>query len=304
LGDLSGIAREISQDAAIAAIAGREHGNVTRQQLCAVGLSDDAIMHRVRTGRMFRVRTSVYAAGRPPRTALEHASAALLACGPDAALSHGSAMALWGFWKVWPRPHQVTLLAGDRRPRGVEIHRCASLSREDLRKRDGLWVTSPARTILDFSPELADRQLTRLVNDARLSNHLKLGALTETLVRYPRHRSATRLRPFVQRGGAPTRSEFEDLFVAFCERFGLPTPKTNEWIAGHEMDAFFPDQKLIVALDGYEFHSDRASFERDRERAAAALTLGIPTLHITWPRMIGTPEREAGRLQKLLSARS
>jgi hypothetical protein len=60
---------------------------------------------------------------------------------------------------------------------------------------------------------------------------------------------------------------------------------------------------VIVELDGLEFHSDRATFERDRERDAAHLALGLLTVRITWPWLNGEPDREAARLYKILATR-
>src|SRR5438309_2012866 len=98
MGDIPRISRQIAQ------IAARQHGNVTRPQLLAIGLGDDAISYRVKTDRLHRVHRGVYAVGRPPAQPIERAAAAVLACGPRAALSHGSAMTLWGFWKRWDEP--------------------------------------------------------------------------------------------------------------------------------------------------------------------------------------------------------
>ena len=91
LADNSEIVRVIGQavDVAIAAVAAKQNGNITRRQLLALGLDDDAISYRVRIGRLYRVFRGVYAAGRRAVTPHERASAAVLACGPGAALSHG-----------------------------------------------------------------------------------------------------------------------------------------------------------------------------------------------------------------------
>jgi predicted transcriptional regulator of viral defense system len=83
-------------DMAIAAIAAKQNGNITRRQLHGLGLSNSAIANRVATGRLHRVFRGVYAVGRRAITPQERAAAAVLACGPGAALSHSSAMALWG----------------------------------------------------------------------------------------------------------------------------------------------------------------------------------------------------------------
>lgn len=295
VGDIS------SMDAEISHVAARQHGNITRAQLIALGLADGGIGHRVSCGRLYRVHTSVYAVGRPPVTPLERAAAAVLACGPGAALSHGSAMTLWGFFKRWQRQLEVTV-PGDRRPDGLKVHRSSTLDRNDMTTQLGIRVTSPARTLLDYAPRMSERSLRRAVNDALLSTHLNRHALAELLARLPRHPGAAALAPFATERGGPTRSEFEDAFIAFCERFGLPRPVINTKVAGYEVDALFERECLIVELDGYAFHSGRTAFERDRNRDADTLAAGYPTVRLTWERMIGGPQREAARLLGILTA--
>jgi very-short-patch-repair endonuclease len=197
----------------------------------------------------------------------------------------------------------VTVPSDRRRP-GINIHRCPGLTRRDRRKHQGIRVTSPARTLLDCAPKLNDKRLARAVNEARLSKHLRLPALADVIERFPLHPGAKRLARFVELDTPPTRSEFEDAFLTFCERFDLPRPKINARVCGYEVDALFEQQKLIVELDGYRFHSSRASFERDRDRDANTLRGGYGTVRITWDRMINSAEREANRLRAILEARS
>ena len=56
-------------------------------------------------------------------------------------------------------------------------------------------------------------------------------------------------------------------------------------MAGYEVDALFPEQRVIVELDGYEFHGTRQAFESDRERDATLLAAGYVTIRITWDRL-------------------
>jgi predicted transcriptional regulator of viral defense system len=270
-----------------------------------LGVKSDAIAYQVRLGRLHRVHLGVYAVGRPPVTQLERAAAAVLAAGPWAALSHRSAMALWGFAKRWPARLDVTVPAGDRRPKGITVHRSATLHRRDVTTQLGIRVTSPARTVLDCAPPLTDRALTRTVNDALLSNYLKRAHLAELLMRRPRHPAAKRLRTFVPvtKADNPTRSGLEDDFIAFCASFGLPRPKVNTVVGGYEVDAFFEAERLIVELDSWTFHSSRDSFETDRNRDADALANGIGTVRITSERMGKTPSQEAARLRAILQRR-
>ena len=274
---------------------------MTRDQLRELGLTDNGIAHRVKTGRLHRVHTGVYAVGRPPRTALERASAAVLACGPGTVLSHTSALALWGLRTKWPGRFEV-IVPGDRRPPGIKVHR-AKLAPRDIRRHNGIRVTSPARTLLDCAPRLSEKALTRAVNEARRSAGLRLRDLEDVVERNPKHAGAGRLKALAGLRGGPTRSQWEDEFPAFCRRHGLPEPVMGAVVAGVEVDALFPDQKLIVELDSWEFHSDRAAFERDRERDATTLLSGHATVRVTWERMHRRPATEAARLHKLLQQR-
>ena len=211
-------------------------------------------------------------------------------------------MALWGFWKRWDTPIEVTL-AADRRPNGVRVHRCSTLRRRDVAIHWGLRVTSPARTALDMAPRLKPRALTRLVNDGRRGNLLTLDDLTDVARRNPGHPGTRLLGPHLDNKNNPTRSALEDDFEAFCAHYGLPTPLINTIVHGFEADAYFPDEKVIVELDGWEFHKDRETFESDRERDAIMLAHGIVTIRITKARLRADPAREAARLHAILAQR-
>ncbi len=288
-------------DGRIATLAHGQGGYVKRKQLLALGESRYQIEYRVKAGRLITEYNGVYAVGHRPTLPQDRAKGALLACGPDAVLSHGSAATLWGIFKRWDTPFEVTVRSARRRA-GIRIHR-AALSRADIRWQAGIRVTSPARTLLDIAPRVKQRTLTRAVNDLRRSGQLRLEALAELLQRCPRHPGARRLRPFLDAPTNPTRSEFEDAFLAFCERFGLPRPLVNTRVAGAEVDAYFPAERLIVELDGWDFHSSRDSFQSDRERDAAMLALGLETVRITWERLRDAPEKEAARLHRILRSR-
>jgi len=290
------LAKEIAQTAAL------QHGNVTRRQLHALGLDDAAIHRRIAAGILHRTFRGVYAVGRPPTQPLERAAAAVLACGPRAALSHGSAMTLWGFWKRWDEPFDVTV-AGDRRPTGIRTHRCSTLLRRDVRVHQGIRVTSPARTLLDMASLIKPRSLTRIVNDARRARLLTLDALADVAARIPSHPGAPLLRLHAATTQNPTRSGGEDDFQSFCERYDFPTPLVNISLFGFEVDAYFPEERLIVELDGWPFHRDRNKFEGDPDQDATMLAHRIATVRITYDRLEGDPDREAARLHMILAGR-
>jgi hypothetical protein len=286
----------------IAQIARHQLGNITRGQLIALGMSTTSIDRWVKLGHLYRVHRGVYAVGRPPVTPLEKAAAAVLACGPGAALSHSSAMTLWGFWKRWDQPFEVTI-KGDRRPRGIRVHRPVGLICRDSRIQLGIRVTSPARTLLDSAPRMPPKSLSRRVNDARREGLLTLEALADVVARFPLHPGARLLKPHAGTTQNATASGFEDDFPLFCRRFGLPEPRLNPIVFGREVDVFFEQERLIVELDGWGFHSSRDSFEDDRERDAQMLAHGLITIRITKKRLEHEPGREAARLDAILRQR-
>jgi Transcriptional regulator, AbiEi antitoxin/Protein of unknown function (DUF559) len=288
-------------DKASARLAGRQRGYITRRQLLDLGLGPDAVAYRVRTGRLIPVHAGVYAVGHAPVSSPDRAYAAVLACGPAAILSHGTAASLWGVDKRWQTPFEVTVPSVRRRP-GIRIHR-AKLYRRDIRRHDGIRVTSPARTVLDIAPRLTDRALTRAVNDLRIARHLRATDLQDLINRCPTHHGVPRLRALVDPHRGPTRSELEDAFQDLTERYGLPPALINARVAGYEVDVLFPEEKVIVELDGYEFHGTRQAFEGDRERDATTLQAGFATVRLTWQRMQDRRAREAARLHSILAAR-
>ena len=274
---------------------------MSRKQLKDLGLASSTISHRLRAGRLHRVFPGVYAVGHRRQAPVDRAAAAVLACGDGAVLSHFSAAALWGWTRYWREPFEVAV-PGDRRPKQIRAHRIRDLSRMDRTRHSGIPVTSPARTVLDCAPRLDDDRLARLVDDA-LRGALSRGALAELLARCPTYSSAKRLEPFVAEAGAPTRSQFERKFKAFARRFELPPHEINAFVCGREVDVVFRAERVIVEIDGYQFHSGRFAFERDRHQDAEALAQGFITVRITWDRLKRAPAEEAARLHAILHRR-
>ncbi|HLI59293.1 MAG TPA: hypothetical protein VKV21_06470 [Solirubrobacteraceae bacterium] len=253
---------------------------------------------QIRLGWLIPVHAGVYALGHVPRHGLARACAATLACGAQSAVSHSAAAAVWG---PWPWPQTIEIIAPyERRRPGIRTHRSTTLTPTDIRVHQGIRVTSPVRTALDLQPRLSDPQLVRLVNDLRVAGHLRSGAFVALCAR---SRRVDRLL-----GGAgdvperPTRSWLEDAFRRFTRRHGLPMAKINAILPhnGREVDALYPEQRLIIEVDSWRHHSSRASFERDRDRDADALAHGYRTLRITAERLTRGGAEEAARIRRIL----
>ena len=262
-------------DAAIAVIAARQHGVVTIAQLAAAGLGRRAVDHRVAQGRLVRRHRGVYQVG-PTAARISHEMAAVLACGPGAALSHQTAAALWGFGRRDDVVHITVEKDTARSRHGIRVHRTASLKAV---VQHGLPVTDPARTLKDLARTLPSHELDRAKEQAHI-----LGLVVPD-VRHPEF----------------TRSEAERRLKALCKAAGLPPPRMNARVAGYEVDAFWPAHKLIVEIDGYRFHRTRRRFEADRRKDAALTAAGYRVIRITWRRLTTEPFSVAAQLGVLLS---
>ena len=283
---------------AIARIAARQHGVVTRVQLLDAGLGARSIARRTDAGRLHRLHRGVYGVGYAPTDAHARALAAVFACGPRAVLSHRWAAMLWELIAETPRRVEVTS-PGSRCPRGISAHRSRALTPPDVTKQRGIPVTAPARTLVDLADVLDDRGLARAVNEAQLRRLVRLASSPQrSSARRVGGRSpdCVRSRPC----DAPTRSALEDAFLAFVDRHALPRPSVNRTVAGFEVDMLWAEQRLVVELDGHASHERPATFEADRERDAELTAAGFRVLRVTWRRLREHPGREAARLATLL----
>jgi hypothetical protein len=271
----------------IAQLAGRQHGILTRAQVHAGKRSDAWIHRQVRRGVLVRVHHGVYAVGYRRLDPPARAMAAVLACGPGALLSHESEAALWG-WRRWPAIPEVTT-ASDRRPRGIRAHRSTTLTPADHDRQFGVPVTSPHRTMRDLRPRMNPATFRRMVSDASYAGLLDGD-------------SGARL---LGDGPTPTRSALQDLFQRrVIDPHDLPQPLIDVVVNGFEVDAAWPEARLVVEIDGWDAHGGPVAFATDRERDAVHAEHGWLVVRITWERLRDRPHREAARLGRILAART
>jgi very-short-patch-repair endonuclease len=293
-------------DRAIAALASANNRVVTWSALTAAGVGRRAVQHRVAVGRLHRVHHGVYLL-EPPRSASRIAllTAAVAACGSDAVLSHRSAAELWG---LTPRSHpgeiEITVIATNRRKRrGIRQHRAPALDPRDIRTRHGIRVTSPARTVLDAASYLHYDDLEELVAEALATGLVDARKLQGVIARYPSRRGIGRLLEILGQDGGPrrSRSRNERRLLALVRQAGLPVPITNTLLHGHQVDALWPEHKLVVEIDGWETHRDRAAFENDRARDAAHVANGYRVLRFTARQLRDQPLTVIARLSAALA---
>lgn len=290
--------REIgASDAGVAAVAAKQHGMVSIEQLRETGLTDAAVHRRQRAGRLHRIHRGVYAVGHPGLTWEARWMAAVLAVpaglaipAPDqdriepveAVLSHRSAAALWSLLPPRDGPIDVSLptQAGRRSRRGIRLHRCESLKREHATRRHGIPVTTPARTIADLRRIVSPKELRRAIRQADV-----LGL------------------PIGNEVADGTRSELEHLFLRLCRSAGVPMPAVNVRVGSLTVDFLWEDQRLIVETDGYRYHRGQAAFEDDRSRDLALRSTGYEVIRLSFRQVTKEPSRVSSLLRERLAAR-
>ena len=99
---------------------------------------------------------------------------------------------------------------------------------------------------------------------------------------------------------APTRSKLERDFRALLREHDLPQPTSNGFVAGMEVDLHWPEQRLVVEIDGYGTHDHRRAFETDRLRDQRLLVAGWRTARVTDWQMTELRTETAGRFVALL----
>jgi very-short-patch-repair endonuclease len=287
-------------DRVIAALAAAQHGVVARFQLLARGITAQQIKVRLRAGRLHELHRGVYLVGHevPPRYASE--MAALLACRPGAVLSHRTAASLWNL-VPYPAPGDVCVTIPPERtairPK-LEIHR-ARIDRRDIRRRHRLALTSPARTLLDLAGTYEEAELERIVAEAHYRNLAREPELRTQLARHP-HRPGNRaLRTILELPGGPqrTRSAGERALLALLRRAGIAGFECNARVHGYEVDFLWRDPGLVVEVDGYDGHSSRGAFERDRLKSATLTAHGLTVMPITGRQIRDDPRGVVARIR-------
>jgi hypothetical protein len=294
-------------DANVAALAGRQHGVVARWQVRQLGMGPDMVKGRIHRGGLNVVHRGVYAVGHASLPVEGRWMAAVLAFGPEAALSHRSAGQLWGLLprsRIAPEVTRPRHAAG--RPRLV-VHQSA-LPRDEVRHVDGIPVTSVPRTIFDLAATRPDREVERAWNEMEVRGLTDPLSVPDLLERYPGRPGAKLLKRLA--GGKEallgiTRSELEEAFLALLDRYGLPRPRMNAHLSVRgrffEVDALWEVQRVAIELDGAAVHGTERAFQKDRERDRILLAEGWRTARITWAQIRDSPNEVASDLRLILT---
>lgn len=235
--------------------------------------------------------------------------AALLSAGPNAVLSHRTAAWAWSMTRRLGSTIHVTVLGATsgRERGGVRIHPetrvdpCSDLAHTE----DGLRVTEPHRTLLDFAHQALGDELDNAIDHA------------EANLGYDHRRMATLLASHLGKPGTPAlRSALEGVRLAQLHANSdgekalyrlimgsiSPRPAMNVVLLGEARDYWWPEHNLAVEYDGWDGHKSRAQQDADHQRDADLLAaLGIPTLRFTGIRVAREPQTVIDSIRRALA---
>lgn len=134
-------------------MASQQKGYFAADQARACGFSWDLLSHRASSGSIRRIRRGLYRLPDYPSSAREEVMVGWLSAGRESAVvSHESALELHGLTDLIPGSTHVIVprsRRGYRGPSGVTVHTTQDLPEKDIVTREGMRVTSPARSIAD-----------------------------------------------------------------------------------------------------------------------------------------------------------
>ena len=287
-------------ETSIWALVRKQHGVVARWQLLALNYTAEAIQHRIEAGRLYCLYPGVYAVGRREVTVHGRWTAAVLACGDGAALSHETAAALWQMRRRGPREIHVSV-PFPRNPShpGIHPHRRKALAPSDLTERHGIPVTTPACTLIDLATSLPRDELEAAINKADKLDLIDPDELRDALDATPPRPGVRTLRTILDRHTFTlTDSWLERRFLPIARAAGLPRPQTQVYVNGFKVDFYWPGLGLVVETDGLRYHRTPAEQARDRLRDQAHSAAGLTPLRFTRAQV----KYEPGHVEATLAA--
>jgi hypothetical protein len=248
------------RDDQIVQLAGTQFNRVSRAQLRDLGLNDLAIDRRLKRRRLVVVEEGVFAV--PPLLPDEWGvwmGATLTQEGTR--LCRFSAMAAYGLWRP-PRRYETVVRPGNGGPRrhgNLIVYRSQTLER-DCTKLRNIPIVTAERALFEVSGVLSERALARAVRDAVRLGHTSLPRIGDLLDRHKGERGSRRLKDTIARySGLPlqrARSGAEIRALELLREAGRPMARLNYRIGGEEADLSWPQERLIIEVDGAPFHQD------------------------------------------------
>jgi predicted transcriptional regulator of viral defense system len=289
-------------------------GIVTTAELAAVGLTDARIRTLVKGGVLEQVCRGAYAradlaararaAGERTERMLSIA-AAIAVAGEPLVASHHDAAVVHGL-DLLERPPTGKLMVcrplgapGSRTARpGVVMH-TAALPEAHVRYRDGIPVTSVARTVVDLSRTLPFRSGVVVADSALHGYQVGKGELERVVRDCARWPNISRARRVVAFSDALAESPFESIARVAFHDAGLPPPMLQVWIMAPDhpigrVDFLWDQHATIAEADGALKYADPDRARQQLKRDAELRRAGYEVVHFGWRDLAADPAQVIG----------
>ncbi len=247
-------------------------GLVTGSQLRAAGVSRRWVTREIAAGNLHRLLPDVLAAT-PELDAAGWVRATLLQGGPDAALTHVTALWNWGLVEDLQAPFHVAVPRSGRRSADqVQVHVnrfCESVL------RNGLPTVPVGRAVAAAAVDVPLEELRFPAMEAVRSGLIVPADLSPD--GRARHVIGA-MRQLHEEASAGAESGGEAQFYRLMKNSGLPMPQLqvviDTAIGQKRVDAYWGEFRLGVEIDGRSVHAQEAAFEHDRVRHNAIHATG------------------------------
>lgn len=272
-----------------------QKGVFTYDQALELGIRRRTIQRRIQAGRWVAIFPRILHHWEVRLEWEGVLSAAVLWGGVGSAVSHASAAGLWGLAGFREGPVEITTTRRQR-VKGIKVHH-ASRPPAAVRHR-GLSVITVERTLLDLCATHSKARMSAVLDDALRRRLTSFPDLRQELKKEARsgRPGISLFRELLDErdGGEITDSKAEDIFRELTDRVRLkPTHHHLIYKDGEvlrETDFAFRDEKLDIEIDGYDPHSVRAQFDKDREIDAELRLMGWEILRFTWKHLTQRPD--------------
>ncbi len=275
----------------VAALAGSQHGAVSRAQLETLGVTRRQLDWRVKRGEWVRLLPHVFRMQASTGDGYQRAWASVLWAGSEAFVSHRAAAWCWGILEKEPQPVELTAAFQLVSPvLWVVAHR-ATVPKRMRRFRQGLPLTCPSRTLVDLAGVLKEEAFELAMERAfrrRLSSPNELRGVLAVLPQSGKKGTGL-VGKLLQTAsaGALAENDFETKALRLFRKHRLPSPVCQFhveyqglWLG--KVDFAWPKWRLLIEADSFEHHSGREAWDSDLERYNALTLAGWTVVRLTW----------------------
>ena len=230
--------------------------------------------------------------------------AALLHAGPEAALSHTTALAVWGL-RALETPVHLTVDHGLRRAgaQGLVVHRRLRFDPDSAQcvRRRGLLITTLPRTIIDSWPLLPVGERRPLALEVTRRGLTSAAQLREALSERPNVGGRRLLFQTLEliEDGCQSELEAHGVLNVFRHR-SLPRSVGQYRVrlpgGAVRLDRAWPEAKLAVELDGARHHTSPEDRQADLARDRALAAEGWVILRFTYADVLRAPGEVRARV--------